>query len=170
MEQRFKILRYILYGIELLVLFILQGTPNLIPELFGGKPNLLFPAVLTISMFEPKLPALFFGLAGGLLTDIGNGGIIGFFAIISVIFCYFTSHLTSEIIRTSLLTAMIITLIAIPITIGLHFLFFYILPGYGEVGYFFINHYLSRILYTIVITPILYFINRNLALRISTSE
>lgn len=168
MEQRFKILRYILYGVELLVLFVFQGTPHLVPELFGGRPNLLFPAVLTIAMFEPKLPSLFFGLAGGLLTDIGNGGVIGFFAIIATIFCYFTSHLTSEIIRTSLLTSIIITLIAVPAALGLHFVLFYILPGYGEVGYFFINHYLSRILYTIAIMPILYFINRNLALRIAS--
>ncbi len=170
MEQRFKILRYILYGIELLVLFVLQGTPNLVPELYGGRPNLLLPAVLTIAMFEPKLPALFFGAAGGLLTDIGGGEVIGFFAIIATVLCYFTSYLTSDIIRTSLLTAMLITLIAVPVTLGLHFLFFYVFKGYGEIVYFFVNHYLSRILYTIAAMPIIYFINRNLAIRIASIE
>ena len=79
MERRFRIFRYIIYSTELLVLFVIQGIPNFIPELFGGKPSLIIPVVLTISMFEPKLTALWFGLAGGLLTDISNGGVIGFF-------------------------------------------------------------------------------------------
>lgn len=169
MERRFKILRYILYGIELLVLFILQGTPNLVPGLFGGRPNLLLPAVLTIAMFEPRNPALIFGAVGGLLTDI-SGGVTGFFAIVLTLLCYFTSHLTNEIIRTSFLTAVLITLIAIPSVFGLHFLFFYVFQGYGETGYFFMNHYIPRIIYTVAIMPILYFINRSLALRIATAE
>ena len=62
MERRFRIFRYIIYSTELLVLFVIQGIPNFIPELFGGKPSLVIPVVLTISMFEPKLTALWFGL------------------------------------------------------------------------------------------------------------
>lgn len=167
MERRFKIFRYIIYSTELLVLFVLQGIPNLIPELFGGRPSLILPAVLTIAMFEPKLPALLFGLAGGLLTDMGNGGVIGFFAIIMTIFCYFISHLTSELIRTRLLVAMAISFAAILSTLCLHFLFFYVLCGYGSNGYFFVSHYISRIVYTVALTPIFYYINKTLALKIS---
>lgn len=40
MERRFRIFRYIIYSTELLVLFVIQGIPNFIPELFGGKPSL----------------------------------------------------------------------------------------------------------------------------------
>lgn len=167
MERQFKIFRYILYGIELVVLFIFQGTPSLIPELFGGKPSLLLPAVLTIAMFEPKIPALLFGLAGGLLTDISGGGVIGFFALLMTIFCYIASHLTTEIIRSTLLTAMLLSFIAIPIALVLHFLFFYVFFGYGEIGYFFMNHYLSRIVYTVALTPIAYYVNKTLALKIN---
>lgn len=167
MERKLKILRYIIYSIELLVLFIIQGTPNLIPELFGGKPSLLLPAAITIAMFESQIPALLFGTMGGLLTDIGNGGIIGFFAIIMTLFCYFTSYLTSEIILTKLSIALVISIISVSITMSLHFLFFYVLCGYGESEYFFTHHYLSRILYTIALTPIAYYTNRTLAIRIS---
>lgn len=167
MEIRFKIFRYIIYSIELLVLFVIQGTPNLVPELFGGKPSLLLPAVLTIAMFEPKITALAFGIAGGILTDIGNGGVIGFFAIIMTIFCYFISYLMSEVIRTKLSVAMAVSIVVISISMVLHFLFFYVLCGYGEAGYFFTSHYLSRIIYTFAFTPLFYYINKVLALKIS---
>lgn len=123
MERRFRIFRYIIYSTELLVLFVIQGIPNFIPELFGGKPSLIIPVVLTISMFEPKLTALWFGLAGGLLTDISNGGVIGFFAIIMTLCCYFISYLTSELIRTRLSVAMAISFIVVAMALSLHFLF-----------------------------------------------
>ena len=167
MERRFRIFRYIIYSTELLVLFVLQGTPNPVPELFGGKPSLLLPAVLTIAMFEPQLTALSFGIAGGLLTDISGGGVIGFFAIIMTIACYLTSYLTSELIRTRLSAAMAVSLVTISLALSLHFLFFYVLCGYGSNGYFFVSHYLARIIYTTALTPIAYYVNKALALRVS---
>lgn len=167
MERRFRIFRYIIYSTELLVLFVIQGIPNFIPELFGGKPSLIIPVALTISMFEPKLTALWFGLAGGLLTDISNGGVIGFFAIIMTVCCYFISYLTNELIRTRLSVAMVISFIVVAMALSLHFLFFYVMCGYGNNGYFFVSHYLSRILYTIALTPIAYYVNKVLALRVS---
>lgn len=167
MERKFKIFRYIIYATELLVLFVIQGTPNIIPELFGGKPSLILPAVLTIAMFEPKLTALSFGLAGGLLTDISNGGVIGFFAIIMTICCYFISYLTSELIRIRLSLAIAVSFVTISAALSLHFLFFYVLCGYGNNGYFFVSHYVSRIIYTVALTPIAYYVNKTLALKIN---
>ena len=150
MERRFRIFRYIIYSTELLVLFVIQGIPNFIPELFGGKPSLVIPVVLTISMFEPKLTALWFGLA-----------------IIMTVCCYFISYLTNELIRTRLSVAMVISFIVVAMALSLHFLFFYVMCGYGNNGYFFVNHYISRILYTIALTPIAYYVNKVLALRVS---
>ena len=43
-----KVIRYLAYTLELLVLFMLQETPGLLPPLFGARPVLLFPAVITI--------------------------------------------------------------------------------------------------------------------------
>ena len=53
-----KVIRYLAYTLELLVLFMLQETPGLLPPLFGARPVLLFPAVITIAMFETEIPAL----------------------------------------------------------------------------------------------------------------
>ena len=45
-----KVIRYLAYTLELLVLFMLQETPGLLPPLFGARPVLLFPAVITIAI------------------------------------------------------------------------------------------------------------------------
>lgn len=81
--------------------------------------------------------------------------------------CYFISYLTSELIRTRLSVAMAISFIVVAMALSLHFLFFYVMCGYGNNGYFFVSHYLSRILYTVALTPIAYYVNKVLALRVS---
>ena len=60
-----KLIRYLAYVLELLVLFMLQETPGLLPSIFGARPVLLFPAVVAIAMLEPEVPALLFGVVGG---------------------------------------------------------------------------------------------------------
>lgn len=136
MERRFRIFRYIIYSTELWCFLLFREYQILFRSFFGGKPSLIIPVVLTISMFEPKLTALWFGLAGGLLTDISNGGVIGFFAIIMTLCCYFISYLTSELIRTRLSVAMAISFIVVAMALSLHFLFFYVMCGYGNNGIF----------------------------------
>lgn len=71
MERRYQVIRYFAYSIELLVLFIIQETPGLIPAVFGARPILLIPVAVSIAMFENELPAMFFGLAFGLFLDFG---------------------------------------------------------------------------------------------------
>ena len=53
-----RLIRYLAYTLELLVLFMLQETPGLLPTIFGSRPLLVLPAVLTIALFEKELPAM----------------------------------------------------------------------------------------------------------------
>ncbi|HBT91305.1 MAG TPA: rod shape-determining protein MreD, partial [Ruminococcaceae bacterium] len=64
--SRYRVIRYLGYSIEILVLFVLQETPGLIPEIGGARPVMLIPAAVCIAMFESETPAMAFGLAGGL--------------------------------------------------------------------------------------------------------
>ena len=38
MENRYRFIRYFAYGLELLILYMLQQTPGLLPPLFGARP------------------------------------------------------------------------------------------------------------------------------------
>ena len=76
MEKKYTVFRYLAYSLEILIIYIVQGTPFFLPEILGGRPVLLIPVALTIAFYENEIPAMFFGLACGSLIDIGTGGMI----------------------------------------------------------------------------------------------
>lgn len=166
--NKFQTLRYISYGLELLLALILQNTPFLLPEVFGGRPVLLVAVALTVAMFEPSCTAaMWVGVAAGLLADYGYSGAIGFFALMLAVLCYFSNIIMNDYIKTNLLTAMLVSAVCIILIFGLHFLFFYVLFGYTDTGYFFVNHYLSRMIYTAAFVPVFFALNRFLTSKLT---
>ncbi len=167
--NRFRIVKYAAYGVEIILALVWQVTPYLLPELFGGKAVLLLPLALSIAIFEPAVPSMIFAVICGLLADCSYGGAIGFYAIMLLLMSFVISNLNSVYIRTSLLTAMLEALIVIPLIIFLQFLFYYVFAGYADAGYFFFHHYLSRILYTLALVPLFYGLNKLLNKRLGKS-
>ncbi len=159
MQKKLTVLRYFAYGIEILILYILQGTPNLIPEIHGGKPVLLICTALTIAAFEKELPALFFGLACGALCDLAVSNTIGYFAVVMTALCYLQAVIFSSVMVKNFLNTMLYAFCSCVIVIGLYFVFFYIFKGYANISIYFVNHYISRIIYTFVCVIPVYFLN-----------
>ena len=52
MADRKRWMRWALYAVQLLLLFVLQETPGLLPPVMGAKPMLILAAALTIAMVE----------------------------------------------------------------------------------------------------------------------
>ena len=160
MDRRYTVFRYVAYSLELLLLFILQTTPGLLPELFGGKPLLLIPAAITISLLENEIPAMLFGLAGGLLLDLGYSDNIGFFSVTLTLSCFIIGLVFRDYLVISFLNATVFNAIFSAGLIILFFLFSYAFAGKGDVLYYFSHHIISRIIYTFLCGIILYFINK----------
>ena len=83
-----KIIRYALYGIEIMICFALQVTPAALPEVFGGKAVLLLSLALSFGVFEKELPAMLLAVVCGFLTDCAYSGTVGFYVIMLVIACF----------------------------------------------------------------------------------
>ena len=49
--NRYKGIRFFAYVLEILVLFMVQETPGLLPPILGARPVLLIPAALSIAFF-----------------------------------------------------------------------------------------------------------------------
>ncbi|MCR5653448.1 MAG: hypothetical protein K6F88_06575 [Ruminococcus sp.] len=160
MDRRYTVFRYIAYSLELLLLFILQTTPRLLPEIFGSKPLLLIPAAITISFFESEIPAMFFGLASGLCLDLGYSDNIGFFTVTLTISCFFIGLIFRDYLVISFLNALAFNAMFCAGLIILFFLFSYVFAGKGDVLYYFSHHYISRIIYTFICGILLYFLNK----------
>lgn len=152
--------RYLAYSIEVLVLFVLGATPSLLPEIFGAMPCLLVALALTIAVFEDSIPAMFFGVACGVMTDLGFSNSIGTFTITLTIVCFILGFCANNFITANFSNVMITSVIVITALLSLHFLFTIVIKGYDNAGVYFVNHYISRIVQTIICTAILYFVNK----------
>lgn len=159
MKSKLTFFRFFAYSIEIILLCVLQSTPNLFPELFGSKPLLLVPLALAIASKENKIPSLVFGAVCGIMTDLASGGGIGFFAILLTLICYAESHVFSTYLASNFVTTMMVSAIVIPVVICVYFLVFKVFAGISEASVLFVNHYISRIVYTLAMMIPLYFLN-----------
>lgn len=154
--QGSRLLRYLLYSLLILVLYILQGTPGLFPEILGARPILLLSVALSIAMFEPAIPTIAFAVAAGILLDLGYGDTLGMHAIMFVLICYLVSALTKSILQVNLVTATIIAVISTAIVIFFGWLFQYVLAGYSYAGYALTNVYIPKFFYTLIMFPLIF--------------
>lgn len=160
MDSKLKTLRYITYAIEIIVLYVFSGIPGFLPSILGSKPLLLLPVAVTIAVFENEVPAMFFGLACGVLCDIGFSDRIGFYTIALTVLCFFFGYCARNFFVTNFANAMAIGGVTVVVLICLHFLIFFGGSDMPNLGGHFLRHYLTRILYTAIFLPPLFFLNR----------
>lgn len=164
MRIHYKFIRCLAYTIEIIILYILQNTPYLLPPLMGARPVLVVPAMLTVALLEDEKVGLGFGIFTGLLLDMSAGSILGFHAMILGFLGYFIGILVVNLVKTNLLTALLLSAAAVFILYTLDFTFFFVLKRYEAASYAFQNHYLPIMLHTFIPTPLLYFFNKAFAL------
>ena len=170
MENKYKYIRWFAYVIEILVFFAIQQTPGLMPEVFGARPVLLIPVLISIALFEDEITGLWFGVFIGLLMDFGISNVLGFNCILMAVFGYVLGLMSVNFIKVNILTSMI-SVIAVSIIVYLnHFVFGYLLHMYGENSYILLNNYLPRFGYTVLISPIFYFFNKAIAIQVQPKE
>lgn len=167
---KYRAIRWFAYVIEILVVFVLQETPHLIPQIAGARPVAIIPAVLAMALFEGETPSMFFGLFGGLLIDFGFGGMLGFHGLLLAAACYGVSLIAANLVRTNFLTAMLVSVIVTAVVTLLQWACFYVTYGYQHVLYALTAHYAPIFLYTAALMPIAYYFNRAIALQIRSKE
>lgn len=160
MMQKLRFFRYLAYSIEILVFFVLGSTPLLLPEIFGATPCFLIALALTIAVFENEVPAMMFGVACGVLTDLGFSNSIGLFTISLAIVCFILGFCANNFIAANFYNVMLTAVIVITALLSLHFVFAFVIKGYDNAGVYYVNHYISRIVQTILCTAVFYFMNK----------
>lgn len=170
MGYGYRFFRGVAYALEILVFFVVQQTPGLIPEIAGARPMLLLPVVVAIALFETEFVGLWFGLFAGVLLDVGLWSIVGFWAIIFAALGYFVGFWAVRFLQSNFLTMMIVSVIAIVIVYGLYFLFGFLLHFYAGTQYALLRHFLPRMAYTLALAPVFYFFNRALVMKLSEKE
>ena len=164
--MQYRVIRYFAYSLEIIIFYILEQTPNLIPSVYGIKPILIIPIIFMIALFEGEKAGLVFGFFIGLLLDVGFSWNIGFYSIMMSVCGYIIGLIARRVVKSNLSTAMIISAVSTFFIYSFHFVFFYLINGYGHNMYTFSFHYIPRVVYTILLSPLIYFFNRAFALNI----
>ncbi len=152
--------RYFAFGLEILLLWVLQSTPKLMPEVLGAKPLLLLAAALSFSVCENVIPSLVLGAVCGMLSDISAGGTVGYFAIAFTIVCFVQASLLDTYLNRNFLSGAVLSLGSVVLVLGLYFVFFRLFAGVPESGALFVSRFLPRMAYTFLTFIPLYFLNR----------
>lgn len=169
-DKKFKwipVIKWLVYSVLLLLAYTLQTTPELF-SIAGIKPVLVLPIAICVCMYEGVLSATIFSMIAGLLWDISSDKLFGFNAIIFIICGMLISLLCIYYLRTKLVNAIFFISVTGLIQMGLDFLFYYAFWGYGDPVIILLQRLLPTVVYTVVISPISFFIIRSIARRFNT--
>ena len=155
-----RFLKYTLYIIIVMLAFIIQSVPCLMPEICGGRAVLLIPAAVCIAVFEDDITSMIFAVICGYFTDCSYSGTVGFYTVCLVVICYIISVLTYEYIQTNIITVLCVSFFAVSAVITMQFMLYYLAKGYDCAWQFFLKHYVSRMIYTFAFVPVFYGIIR----------
>ena len=161
MEIKYKF-KSCIYLFEILLLFALQSSSLFSLEIFGARPLMILPAYISASMFLSNKETLIFSVIAGLFLDMQTSSLIGMHILIMLGLGYIINLLLENTLNISMISAIIISFFATIIIVFVRFLLFYVLMDYGDNLYALLNHYLPSLVYTIIITPIVYLFNRGI--------
>ena len=155
-----KVLRIFIYILQIFILFSFQQVPGIIPEVSGGRPNLVVSLFLAIALFEGNYVSLVWGLISGLILDLSLGKYIGLNMAILGIIGYAVGKIKEKLFEVRLVTYIFFCLIMHPILIFIGFYTTYIINGFDFIDFAISNHVIPSIVYTILVSPLIYLFNR----------
>lgn len=159
-SRKRDLIRWSILSLFLILLFLLQTTPYLLPVLGKASAMPLIPAVICIGMFERETAGAFFGLAAGLLWDMVSAQPAGYHSIFLMVLGCASGLLITHLMRNNLLTGCLLGAGGILLHDVIYWLLFVVLRGYDGGGMLLVEKYLPSMLYTAAFIPLFYFIVR----------
>lgn len=156
-SRKNAIIRYTVYGLITALFYIVQDIPDLLPTVCGEKPLLLLCTALVIAAFEQGVPSIIFGAVCGVLIDVSCGG-MGYFAVAVTLVCFAESEIFRKYFVRSFWNVLLFSFIAISLVFTGYFVIFRLLGGVENAWLLFVRHYITRIMFTLVVTAVLYWI------------
>ncbi|MCR4798424.1 MAG: rod shape-determining protein MreD [Lachnospiraceae bacterium] len=149
-----KVFSYVL----LVIVYFLLHTSVFSKFTLGGiAPNILVILVSTIGFMRGGNYALYIGMASGLLLDMFSGSYFGMYAFIYLIIAFFNGMLRQWFFGDDMKLPLLL--------IGFSDLLYgmmvygciYLLRGRYDIGYYFMHVIIPEIIYTVLVSLVLYF-------------
>ena len=150
--------RKIVLAITIIVCFLLQCTVFKALAIASISPNLLIVVVASFGFMRGKKEGLFVGFFAGLLLDVMFGSIIGFYALIYMYIGYMNGFFKRIFFPDEV--KLQLALIAVSdffCNLLIYFLLFWF-RGRFSFGYYLLHTMLPELVYTMIVSVLLYFI------------
>lgn len=165
--MKYKIFRCFAYALEIIVFFIIERTPRLIPAIFGEKPIIIVPILLMIALFEGEKVGLGCGIFMGLLIEANTSYNFGFFVVLLGILGYIVGLISKDVINVNFPTAMMVSSVSLLVFFIFSFFYYSSLESFYDALYIFWRHYLLKIALSNLTLPLVYYLNRPLAVNLN---
>ena len=157
-NKKQDIKRNIVWAALLSFAFLLQTTDGL--KLQIGNINLLpvLPLLSCICMFEKERLACWYGLFVGLLLDVVSPSMVGYNALILLLICTFIGWISTNYLRNTLLTNLVMGSLLIFLQESLYWLFFVEFKNTAGASGIYFTGFLPTILINILLIVPVFFI------------
>lgn len=170
MMRRRNILKWAVYTLGVLLVAVLQDDPHIMPRVMGMAPLLLIPCATAIAMREGEIPGAAFGVAAGLMWDVGNGTVFGYDALFLMITSVAAALLVQFLFRDTPAAGALFTA-AITLLYGCVTWFFYVyMRGNVDFTGAFLRTILPTAVYTTVFSVPLYYLVRLAGRKLTPAE
>ena len=146
---RRKIAKFSVYALIVFAAYILQTTPGFL-DFYGIKPILVLPACICIAVYEGEFAGGLFGFFFGIFCDSASETILGFNALLFLLFCVTTGLVTIYFFRRSTLNILLICLGTVFLRSALEYFFGFILYGYENLTSFFYTEIATQVVFSSV--------------------
>lgn len=147
-----------LYGLMLVVFYLLQSVPAINLKFMNITPELLLVLTVCVAFNENETFAAFFGLAAGIINDTVTDAIVGKNAIIFMFAGFLISMLCQTIFRRFFLTYIFITLCTLTLFLVSEYLLVSLFYGSVPLSTALVKVILPKFFYSGVLAYPVYFI------------
>ncbi|GHV24089.1 hypothetical protein FACS189465_0570 [Clostridia bacterium] len=169
-KSYFKFLIWTFYVVEILFAFMYDRTAFFVAEIFGGRPVFLISVFIVIMLLEKKNTALVFAAIIGVFSDVQIGDLIGLQVILFMTLAVILNSLANKFKKSEKLLIFLAEVLIVPVVILFRFLSFFVLNNYHENFYAFWKYLLLNVIYTMLVTPIVYLISNKTTLLLKKGE
>lgn len=166
MQQKkiYHVFKWGTYLLLILVAYVLQTTTSLF-VILGVKPLLLAPLAVCIAMFEGEFAGAVFGALAGLYCDLGAGQLFGSNGLVLMLCCFAAGLLVHVLMRPTLTACLILSGGTLLVRGLFDFFFNLALWDYDGISRILLTNILPVVLYSLVVTPLFYYVIKKLSLR-----
>jgi len=149
-------LRRIIVFFMIIVGYLLQSTLFRALSMGGVSPNILIIITSCFGFMRGKKEGMVIGFISGLMLDVLFGNVLGFYAFVYMIIGYLNGLFSSIFYPEDIKLPMSLIISSELLYCFMIYFFLFLLQGKFHFGYYFLHIILPEIVYTILVTIILY--------------